>query len=76
MYARLRLNIVRPNLTQHMVSLSQYNEGRIIQGTQNPGDTKSQMDHPGTNCSGIQRPVTGQRSPFENLAKACTKHTA
>jgi hypothetical protein len=43
MYARLRLYTVRPNLTQHKVSLSQYDKGRIIQGTQNPGDTISHI---------------------------------
>ncbi len=33
--------------------------GRIVQGIQNPGYTKSQTDRPGTHCSGIiQHPVT------------------
>jgi hypothetical protein len=69
MYARLRLYTVRPNLTQHKVSLSQYNKGRIIQGTQNPEDTKSQMDQPGTHCSGIQRHVTPKGHPLKTLLK-------
>ncbi len=69
MYPRLRLYIVRPNLTQHKVSLSQYNKGRIIQGTQNPGDTKSQMDQPGTHCSGTQRPGTPLGHPLKTWLK-------
>jgi hypothetical protein len=32
-------------------------KGHIVQGTQNPGDTKSQTDHPGSHFPGIQHSV-------------------
>ncbi len=76
------------NLTQQKVSLSQCkrihqsgmhylrnasSKGQIVQGTQNPGDKKSQTDHPGAHCSGIQHPVilcqTGMKS---RSSKRCT----
>jgi hypothetical protein len=66
---------VQHDLTQQKVSLSQCNKthqsgmhylrdasskGHIVQGIQNPGDTKSQTDHPGTHCLGRQHPVITQ----------------
>ncbi len=69
----VRFHVAIPDLTQHKVSMSQCNrtqrsgmhclrnassKGHIVQGTQNLGDTKSQTDHPGTHCLGIQHPVT------------------
>jgi hypothetical protein len=61
-----------PNLTHQKVSLSKCNrthrsglhylrdassKEKIVQGTKYTGDTKSQTDHPGAHCSGIQHPV-------------------